>query len=529
MPIKKILFAEEARKKLVAGVNTLANVVKVTLGAKGRNVVLENGWGAPTITKDGVSVAREIEVEDKFENQGVELVKQVASKTNDDVGDGTTTATVLAQAIVTEGMKNLAAGTSSVALKRGLDKCVAAVVDELHAMSQPVEEESIEHVASISANDKELGKKIADAMKAVGKDGVIFVTEAQTPDIKVDVVKGMRIERGYVTSYMVTNAETMKAEYEEMPVLLVEKRISAVNQLIPVFEGLMKAGKRDLLIIAEDFTDDVIRMLVLNKLKGVFNVLAVKSPGIAERRKDALKDIAVFTGANIVSEELGLKLESVKVTDLGRAEKVVATKDNCTIVDGGGKEEEIAERVELIKQQLAAATSEYDKEKLQERLAKLSGGVANIKVGAVTETEMREIKHRIEDAVGATKAAVEEGIVPGGGVALLLAANVLVDLELSADEEAARTILIDALRKPLMQIAMNAGANGEQVLAKVLENGKGYNAVNGEYVDMYEAGIVDPTKVTRLALENAASIASMILTTEAIVVEVRKEEPAKGE
>lgn len=526
---KQIIFSDEARRKLVSGVNTLANVVKVTLGPKGRNVVLDKGYGAPTITKDGVSVAKEIEVEDKFENAGVELVKEVASKTNDDVGDGTTTATVLAQAIVTQGLKVVTAGANAVALKRGIDKCVDAIVSELkNKISKPVEQDEIANVASISANDKEIGKQIADAMKAVGKDGVITVEESQTFGMEIETVQGMRFDKGYVSPYMVTNAERMEAEYNDPYILITDKKISSIHDVLPLLEKLAQSGKKDIVIIAEDVDGEALTTFVLNKLRGTFNVLAVKAPGFGDRRKEMLQDIAVLTGGKVITEDLGLKLDKTELEDLGRAHKVIATKETCTIVEGKGDKAALADRVSVIKKSIADSDSDFDKEKLQERLAKLAGGVAIIRVGAATETEMKEVKHRIEDAVGATKAAQEEGIVPGGGVALIRAIKALDGINLDAEEMLAVNILRRALEEPLRQIAENAGVDGAVVAEEVKKQSGniGYNAVTAKYEDMVKAGVIDPTKVTRSALQNAASIAGMFLTTEAVVTDIPKKEEA---
>lgn len=527
---KQIVFSDDARRKLVAGVNTLANVVKVTLGPKGRNVVLDKGFGAPTITKDGVSVAKEIEVEDKFENAGVELVKEVASKTNDDVGDGTTTATVLAQSIVTEGLKNVTAGANPVALKRGIDKCVDVIVKELkEKISKPVAEGEIANVAAISANDAEIGKQIADAMKKVGKDGVITVEESQSFGMEIEVVQGMRFDKGYVSPYMVTNADRMEAEYSDPFVLITDKKISSIHDVLPLLEKVAQAGKKEIVIIAEDIDGEALTTFVLNKLRGTFSVLGIKAPGFGDRRKEMLQDIAVLTGGKVITEDLGLKLDKTELEDLGRAHKVIATKETCTIVEGKGDKAEIADRVATIKRTIEKTDSDFDKEKLQERLAKLAGGVAIIKVGAATETEMKEVKHRIEDAVGATKAAVEEGVVPGGGVALIRAVKALELLKLDHEEAVAVNILRRALEEPLRQIAENAGVDGAVVAEEVKKKvgNVGYNAATGVYEDMIKAGIVDPTKVTRSALQNAASIAGMFLTTEAVVTDLpKKDEPA---
>ncbi|MBP6859571.1 MAG: chaperonin GroEL [Candidatus Magasanikbacteria bacterium] len=526
---KQIIYSEEARQALMRGVNALANVVKVTLGPKGRNVVLDKGFGAPTITKDGVSVAKEVELEDKFENAGVELVKEVASKTNEDVGDGTTTATVLAQAIIKEGMKNVTAGANPVALKRGLDKCLNLVVKELKdKISRPVEQSEIADVASISANDKEIGTKIAEAMKEVGKDGVITVEESQSFGMTIETVKGMRFDKGYVSGYMVTNSERMEAEYNDPYILITDKKITSIHDVLPLLEKVAQSGKKELVIIAEDVEGEALTTFVLNKLRGTFNVLAVKAPGFGDRRKEMLQDIAILTGGKVITEEVGLKLENAGLEDLGSARKVVSTKDNTTIVDGKGLAKEVEDRVSVIRKAIEKTDSEFDREKLQERLAKLAGGVAVIKVGAATETEMKEVKHRIEDAVGATKAAVEEGIVPGGGVALIRAIKSLEHTKLENEEAVAVTILRRALEEPLRQIALNAGVDGAVVAEEVKKStgNMGYNAATGEYEDMVKAGVIDPAKVTRTALQNAVSIAGMFLTTEAVITEIpKKEEP----
>lgn len=524
---KQILYSEDARHKLLKGVNTLANAVKVTLGPKGRNVVLDKGYGAPTITKDGVTVAKDIEVEDKFENAGVELVKEVASKTNDDVGDGTTTATVLAQSIVTEGMKNVTAGANPVALKRGIDKCVEAIVKELKEnIAKPVEESEIADVAAISANDKDIGKKIADAMKEVGKDGVITVEESPTFGMEIETVQGMRFDKGYVSAYMVTNAERMEAEYADALILITDKKISSIHDILPLLEKVAQSGKKELVVISEDLEGEALATLVVNKLRGTFNVLAVKAPGFGDRRKEMLADIAVLTGGKVISEEIGRKLDSVELEDLGRAHKVIATKEFTTIVKGQGEESAIKDRVAQIKRQIEDTKSDFDKEKLQERLAKLAGGVAIIKVGAATETEMKEVKHRIEDAVGATKAAVEEGVVAGGGVALIRAVKALDNLSLENEEKVAIGILRRALEEPMRMIAQNAGVDGAVIVEEVKKNSGnyGYNAATGEYGDMVKWGIIDPAKVTRSALQNAASIAGMFLTTEAVVTDIPKKD-----
>ncbi len=527
---KQILYGDDARHKLLNGVNILANAVKVTLGPRGRNVVLNKGYGAPMITKDGVTVAKEIEVEDKFENAGVELVKEVASKTNDDVGDGTTTATVLAQAIVREGLKNVTAGANPVALKRGIDKAVEMIVRELKEnISKPVDEDEIANVAAISANDKEIGAKIAAAMKAVGKDGVITVEESQSFGMEIETVQGMRFDKGYVSPYMVTNSDRMEAEYVDPYILITDKKISSIHDVLPILEKVVQSGKKDLVIIADEVDGEALATLVVNKLRGTFNVLAVKAPGFGDRRKEMLQDIAVLTGGKVITEEIGLKLDATTLEDLGQAHKVTANKENTTIVKGKGDEKAVADRVAQIKKLIENSDSDFDKEKLQERLAKLAGGVAIIRVGAATETEMKEVKHRIEDAVGATKAAVEEGVVPGGGVALIRAAKVLEGKSLTHEEEVAVKILRRALEEPLRQIAENAGVDGAVVVEEVrkLSGNMGYNAQTEQYEDMVKAGIIDPTKVTRSALQNAASIAGMFLTTEAIITDLpKKDEPS---
>jgi chaperonin GroEL len=526
---KQIIYSDDARQALLRGVNTLANAVKVTLGPKGRNVVLDKGYGAPTITKDGVTVAKEIEVEDKYENAGVELVKEVATKTNDVVGDGTTTATVLAQAIVREGMKNVTAGANPVALKRGIDKCVEAIVKELQKnISKPVEQDEIANVAAISANDKEIGKQIADAMKQVGKDGVITVEESPTFGMEIEVVQGMRFDKGYVSAYMVTNADRMESEYVDPYILITDKKVSSIHDVLPLLEKIAQTGKKELVIIAEDVEGEALTTFVLNKLRGTFHVLAVKAPGFGDRRKEMLQDIAVLTGGKVITEDIGLKLENANLEDLGQAHKVVATKEMTTIVNGKGDEHAIKDRVAQIRKMIEQTESDFDREKLQERLAKLAGGVAVIKVGAATETEMKEVKHRIEDAVGATKAAVEEGVVPGGGVALIRAMKALDGLKLEAEEAIAIGILRRALEEPLRQIAQNAGVDGAVIAEEVKKNqgNYGYNALTAVYEDMVKAGVVDPTKVTRSALQNAASIAGMFLTTEAVITDIpKKEEP----
>jgi chaperonin GroEL len=524
---KQILFTEDARAKIKRGVDQLANAVKVTLGPKGRNVVLDRGYGSPSVTKDGVTVAKDIELEDKFENVGAEPVKEVASKTNDIAGDGTTTATVLAQAIYGEGVKNVVAGANPMSIKRGIERGVEAIIKELQEkISKPISGDEIQQVASISANDREIGTIIAEAMKSVGENGVITVEESQSFGVEKEVVDGMRFDKGYVSPYMITNSERMEAEYSDAHLLITDKKISSVQEILPLLEKLAQSGKKEIVILAEDIDGEALATLVVNKLRGTFNALAIKAPGFGDRRKEMLKDIAVLTGGKVISEEVGLKLEDTEIEDLGKARKVIATKETTTIVDGAGSEDAIKNRVAEIKTTLENTDSDFDKEKLQERLAKLSGGIGVIKVGAATETEMKEKKQRIEDAVAATKAAVEEGIVPGGGVALLRAVSALGAVsegnDMTPDEYVGLDILKRALEEPLRQIAMNAGKDGSVIVAEVKKNegALGYNAREDKYEDMVKAGIIDPTKVTRSALQNAASIASLLLTTECVVTDL---------
>ncbi len=520
---KQISFDEQARLKLKAGVDKLANAVKVTLGPKGRNVVLDKGFGAPTITNDGVTIAKEIELEDEFENLGAELVKEVATKTNDVAGDGTTTATLLAQAIMTEGLKVVAAGAEPMAIRRGIEKGVQAVVANLKQMSKPVKGgEEIAQVASISAQDDEIGKTIAEVMDKVGKDGVVTVEESQTFGLQKEVVEGLQFDKGYVSMYMVTDANRLEAVYTDPMILITDKKISALGDILPLLEKIAQSGKKELVIVADEIEGEALATFVVNKLRGTFNVLAVKAPGFGDRRKEMLKDIAVVTGGEVVSDDLGLKIENTTLNQLGRARKVIATKETTTIVDGAGDKSAIEKRIAEIRNELENTDSEFDREKLQERLAKLSGGVAVVKVGAATETEMKEKKLRIEDAIQATKAAVEEGIVVGGGVALLRAAEALNHVKLeNEDEKVALKILHSALEAPLRQIAMNAGKEPSVIVNAVkLEKGHyGYNAATDKFEDLVQAGIIDPTKVTRYALQNAASIAALMLTTEAVVAE----------
>ena len=524
---KEIIFNEEARSKMKDGVDQLANTVKVTLGPKGRNVVLDKGFGTPTMTKDGVSVAKEIELEDKVENLGAEIVKEVAAKTADVAGDGTTTATLLAQNIITQGLKNVTAGVNPLALKKGIDKSTQAVVENLKKISKNVDsQEEIEQVTSISANDKEIGKIIASAMEAVGKNGVITVEEGQSFGVEKEVVEGMQFDKGYISPYMITDTEKMQAVFNEPLILLTDQKISSLQDLLPLIESMAQAGKKDLVIIADDIDGEALATLVVNKIRGTFNALGIKAPGFGDRKKGTLNDIAILTGAKVISEELGLKLSNSNIEMLGTARKVVATKENTTIVDGKGDEDALKERISQIKKELKNAESDFDKEKMQERLAKLTGGVAVIKVGAATEVEIKEKKDRIEDALAATKAAVEEGIIVGGGVAYLRSIKSIDDLELEGEELLGSEILKDALLTPLKQIAENAGKNGSVVVEEIIknENNFGYNAQDDKYEDLVKAGIIDPTKVTRSALQNASSAAGMFLTTEAVVTDMKKED-----
>ncbi len=528
MAAKEVRFSDDARARMLKGVNILANAVKATLGPKGRNAVLEKSFGAPTVTKDGVSVAKEIELKDKFENMGAQMVKEVASNTSDEAGDGTTTATVLAQAIVREGLKAVAAGANPMDLKRGIDAGVAAAVEELKKLSKPCKDQkAIAQVGTISANsDESIGKTIADAMEKGGKEGVITVEEGSGLQNELDVVEGMQFDRGYLSPYFINNQQNQTAELDNPYILLYEKKISNVREMLPLLEGIAKAG-RPLLIVAEDVEGEALATLVVNTIRGIVKVAAVKAPGFGDRRKAMLQDIAVLTGGTVISDEVGLSLEKATLNDLGEAKKVVVEKENTTVIDGKGKNADIKARVEQIRRQIEEATSDYDKEKLQERVAKLSGGVAVIKVGAATEVEMKEKKARVEDALHATRAAVEEGVVPGGGVALIRAQKAVEKLEpKNEDQGFGIRILARSIEEPLRQIVTNAGEDAAVILAKVKE-GKGtfgYNAASGEYGDMLELGILDPTKVTRLALQNAASVAGLLLTTEVMIAEAPKEE-----
>ncbi len=538
MAAKQLLFSEQARQEILAGVEILAKAVKVTLGPRGRNVVLDKKWGSPTVTKDGVTVAKEIELEEPYRNMGAQMVREVASKTSDVAGDGTTTATVLAEAIFREGLKNVTAGTSPMYIKRGIDKAVEAVVEELKKLSKPVKDnKEIQQVATISANsDTVIGKMIADAMDKVGKDGTITVEEARSVETTLDVVEGMQFDKGYISPYFVTEKENMEAVVEDAYILLYEKKLSNMKDLLPVLEKIAQRGK-PMLIVAEDVEGEALATLVVNKLRGTLAVCAVKAPGFGDRRKAIMEDIAVLTGGKVISEDLGIKLENVKVEDLGRAKRIVVDKENTTIVEGAGKKADIQGRIGQIKKEIEDTTSDYDREKLQERLAKLAGGVAVINVGAATETEMKEKKARVEDALHATRAAVEEGIVPGGGVAYLRCLGTLERLgkELDADERVGVNIVKRALEQPLRTLCENAGVEGSVIVEKVKEykgeeKTTGYDVDSEKFVDMFKAGIIDPTKVTRTALQNAASVASLLLTTEAIITEIpdKKKAAAPG-
>ena len=523
---KQIIFNEEARAKLKAGVDKLANTVKVTLGPKGRNVVIDKGFGSPIITKDGVSVAREVDLEDKIENIGAEMVKEVASKTNDIAGDGTTTATVLAQAMISEGLKLVSSGVEPMEIRKGIEDKVSKMLTELKKISKSIStKDEIAQVGSISANDKEIGKIIAEAMDSVGRDGVITVEEGQSFGVEKEVVEGMQLDKGYISPYMVTNPEKMLAEYNDAFILLTDQKISSIQQVLPLLEKMSQAGKKDLVIIAEEIEGEALTTFVLNKLRGTFNVLGIKSPGFGDRKKEMLEDLAIVTGARVITEELGLKLETADFDDLGQARKIISTKDETTIVEGKGEDKDLKKRVEQIKAEIKAADSDFDREKLKERLAKLSGGVAVIKVGAATEAEMKEKKDRIEDALHATRAAVEEGVVPGGGLALCLAGDAFEGLTGTKEKSSGARIVDNAIIEPIKQIAANAGKDGSLVLYNIMREHKdgntniGYNAALDKFENLLDAGIVDPTKVVRSALENASSAAIMFLSTEAVIAD----------
>ncbi|MCF7918092.1 chaperonin GroEL [Candidatus Gracilibacteria bacterium] len=528
---KDIKFGNDSRSRIAAGVKKLADAVRVTMGPKGRNVIIEKSYGAPTVTNDGVTIAKEIEFEDKFEDMGAKLAKEVATKTNDIAGDGTTTATVLADAMITEGIRNVAAGANPIAIQAGIDKATKFVVEELAKMAEPVDSnEKIEQVATISAQSPEVGKIIAEVFKTVGTDGVVTVEEGQTMGLEKEVVEGMQFDNGYLSPYMVSNPETMSAEVENAKILLTDKKISSIQDILPVLEQVAQSGEKNMVIIAEDVDSEALATLIVNRLRGTFNVLAIKAPGFGERRKAMLQDLAILTGGRVISEEIGLKLENATLEDLGRAKKVISTKENTTIVDGAGHKEVIKNRIKEIEREIENSKSDYDKEKLAERRAKLGGGVAIIKVGAATEVELKEKKHRIEDAVLATKAASEEGIIPGGGTALLRAAQKLVNLKvINPEEQVGIDIVKRALESPVRQIAENAGFEGSVIVADVLkckDMHEGFDAAEGKIKNLTKAGIIDPKKVTRSALQNAASIAGVFLTTEAAIVELpKKEEP----
>ncbi|MBQ4225706.1 MAG: chaperonin GroEL [Oscillospiraceae bacterium] len=528
---KDIIYGEDARKSLLAGIDKLADTVKITLGPKGRNVVLDKKFGAPLITNDGVTIAKEIELENAFENMGAQLVKEVATKTNDAAGDGTTTATLLAQALITEGMKNIAAGANPMIVKKGMAKAVEAAVEGIKKNSKDVEGSAdIERVATVSSSDETVGKLIAEAMDKVTSDGVITIEESKTAETYSEVVKGMQFDRGYITPYMVTDTDKMEASIDDAYVLITDKKISNIQEILPLLEQIVQSGKK-LVIIAEDVEGEALSTLIVNKLRGTFTCVAVKAPGFGDRRKEMLQDIATLTGGQVISSEIGLELKDTTVDQLGRARQITITKENTTIVDGAGDKQAIKDRIAQIRTQIEASTSDFDKEKLQERLAKLSGGVAVIRVGAATEVEMKEKKLRIEDALAATKAAVAEGIVAGGGTALI---NVIPDVKkltdtLTGDEKTGARIVLKSLEAPVRQIAANAGLEGSVIIDKIISSGKigyGFDAYNEEYVDMINAGIVDPTKVTRSALQNAASVAAMVLTTESLVADIKEETPA---
>ena len=530
MPPKKLAYAEEARKSLRVGIDILADAVKVTLGPKGRNVVLDKSFGPPQVCSDGVTIAKEIELPDAFENMGAQLLKEAATKTNDAAGDGTTTSVVLAQAIINEGFKNVTAGADPMAIKRGIEKAVAAVVEQVQAMAQPVEtRERIGQVASLSAHEEAIGETIAEAMEKVGKDGVITVEESKGLTDEIEYVEGMQIDRGYISPYFITNPDRMESVMEDPTVIITDKKISAVADMLPALEKLLQVGKKNVVIIAEDVDGEALATLVVNKLRGTLSVLAIKAPGFGDRRKAMLEDIAILTGGHVISEETGQKLDTATIEDFGSARSITATKDECTIVEGKGSEEAIQGRINQIKAQIEDTTSEFDREKLQERMAKLSGGVAVIKVGAATEVELKERKARVEDALSATRSAVEEGIVPGGGVALVRASRGLDDLgELTRDEQVGVNIIRHSLEQPLKLIVENAGFEGAVVLNNIKQQADdyGYDAEIGEYGPMMERGIVDPVKVTRSALQNAASVAAMVLTTESVISEIPQDKPA---
>src|SRR5437762_657092 len=530
MPAKQLVFDAEARRQLKTGIDALANAVKVTLGPRGRNVAIDKKWGAPTITHDGVTVAKEIELEDHFQNMGAQMLKQAATKTNDVAGDGTTTATVLAQAIVTEGLRNLAAGANPMLMKRGIDAATRAVVEEIKKHSTPLAGNSdIEHIAGVSANDPEIGKLLAEAMDKVGRDGVITVEEGKGLKLEVEYTEGMQFDRGYISAYFITDSNRMEASIDEPYLLITDKKISAITDIVPVLDKLVQTGRKELIIVDEDVDGEALATLVVNKLRGILNVLSVKAPGFGDRRKEMLRDIATLTGGQVISEELGKKLDAATLADLGQARRVVSTKDDTTIVEGRGSQADIQGRINQIKTQIDETTSDYDREKLQERLAKLSDGVAVSTVGAATAVELQEKKARVEDALHATRAAVEEGVIPGGGVTLLRAALAVEKLHLEGDQKVGADILRRALEEPVRQLVRNAGLEGSVVVEHLSHETRanwGFDVMKEDYVDLVQAGIIDPAKVTRSALENAASVAGMILTTEALVTELPEKKSA---
>ncbi|MBA2449498.1 MAG: chaperonin GroEL [Chloroflexi bacterium] len=532
MPAKDLIFDESARRQLKSGIDQLANAVRVTLGPRGRNVAIDKKWGPPTVTHDGVTVAKEIELENPFQNMGAQMIKQAATKTNDVAGDGTTTATILAQAMIHEGLRNVAAGTNPMEIKRGIELATLKAVEEIKRVSNPVKgREDLERIAAISANDPEIGRLFAEAMEKVGKDGVITVEESKTLKLEIEYTEGMQFDRGYISPYFITNPERMVAEIDEPYILITDKKIGSVSDMLPVLENMVQAGRKELVIIAEDVDGEALGTLVLNKLRGILNVLAIKAPGFGDRRKEMLRDIATLTGAEVISEELGKKLENTTVRDLGQARRVSANKDETTIVEGRGSDEEIKGRIQQIKAQIEETTSDYDREKLQERLAKLSGGVAVVKVGAATEVELKEKKARVEDALQATRAAVEEGVVPGGGVALLAAARGLDGLKLEGDQQVGVEIVRRALEEPTRQLVNNAGLEGSVIVQELRVRQQkdpniGFNVMTEEYGNLVEQGIIDPTKVTRSALENASSVAAIMLTTDALVTDQPEKQTA---
>jgi chaperonin GroEL len=532
VPAKEMIFDEAARRELKRGIDALANAVRVTLGPRGRNVAIDKKWGPPTVTHDGVTVAKEIELENHFQNMGAQMLKQAATKTNDVAGDGTTTATILAQAMIHEGLRNVAAGTNPMQIKRGIELATDKAVEEIKRVAVPVKgREDLERIAAISANDPEIGTLFAEAMEKVGKDGVITVEESKTLKLEVEYTEGMQFDRGYISPYFITNPERMVAEVDEPHILITDKKISAVSDFLPVLENLVQTGRKELVIIAEDVDGEALGTLVLNKLRGILNVLAVKAPGFGDRRKEMLRDIAILTGGTVISEELGKKLENTTVADLGQARRITANKDETTIVEGRGSEDEIKGRIQQIKAQIEETTSDYDREKLQERLAKLSGGVAVVRVGAATEVELKEKKARVEDALQATRAAVEEGVVPGGGVVLLAAARALDGLKLEGEQQVGVEIVKRALEEPTRQLVNNAGLEGSVIVQELRQREQqdpnvGFNVMSEQYGNLVEQGIIDPAKVTRSALENASSVAGIMLTTDALVTEKPEKEPA---